>query len=158
MIWDSITMRYLHSNAIAVFYCAAMLTTGQSYTLQWHHNGRDDDSNHQPHHCLLTSLFRCRSKKTSKLRATGLCAGNSPVTGEFPAQMASNAENVSIFDDVIMKQYQCQWSNPEGHKKSPSSRPHRSTSHVHDSWHVWSYNNTICHWCEGRIGSYVKIR
>ena len=37
-----------------------------------------------------------RSKKTSKFRVTGLCAGNSPVTGEFPAQMASNAENVSI--------------------------------------------------------------
>ena len=37
-----------------------------------------------------------RSKKTSKLRVTGLRAGNSPVTGEFPAQMASNAENVSI--------------------------------------------------------------
>ena len=37
------------------------------------------------------------SKKTSKLRITGLCAGNSPVTGEFPAQMASNAENVSIW-------------------------------------------------------------
>ena len=35
--------------------------------------------------------------KTSKLRATGLCAGNSPGTGEFPAQMASNAENVSIW-------------------------------------------------------------
>ena len=32
-------------------------------------------------------------KKTSKLRVTGLCAGNSPVTGEFPAQMASRAEN-----------------------------------------------------------------
>ena len=28
---------------------------------------------------------------------TGLCAGNSPVTGEFPAQRASNAENVSIW-------------------------------------------------------------
>ena len=28
---------------------------------------------------------------------TGLCTGNSPVTGEFPAQMASNAENVSIW-------------------------------------------------------------
>ena len=38
-----------------------------------------------------------RSKKTSKLRVTGLCAGNSPVTGEFPAQRASNAENVSIW-------------------------------------------------------------
>ena len=35
-------------------------------------------------------------KKTLKLRVTGLCAGNSPVTGEFPAQRASNAENVSI--------------------------------------------------------------
>ena len=27
------------------------------------------------------------------LRVTGLCAGNSPDTGEFPAQMASKAEN-----------------------------------------------------------------
>ena len=36
-------------------------------------------------------------KKTSKLRVTGLCAGKSPVTGEFPAQRASNAENVSIW-------------------------------------------------------------
>ena len=35
--------------------------------------------------------------KTLKLRVTGLCGGNSPVTGEFPAQMASNAENVSIW-------------------------------------------------------------
>ena len=33
---------------------------------------------------------------SSKLRVTGLCAGNSPGTGEFPAQMACNAENVSI--------------------------------------------------------------
>ena len=36
-------------------------------------------------------------KKTSQLRVTGLCAGNSPGTGEFPAQMASNTENVSIW-------------------------------------------------------------
>ena len=41
--------------------------------------------------------FRRRSRKTSKLRVTGLCAGNSPVTGEFPTQMASNAENVSVW-------------------------------------------------------------
>ena len=32
-----------------------------------------------------------------KIHATGLCEGNSPVTGEFPVQMASNAENVSIW-------------------------------------------------------------
>ena len=36
-------------------------------------------------------------KKPSKLRVTGLCAVNSPGTSEFPAQMASNAENVSIW-------------------------------------------------------------
>ena len=36
-------------------------------------------------------------KKTSKLRVTGFCVGNSPVTGEFPAQRASNADNVSIW-------------------------------------------------------------
>ena len=46
---------------------------------------------------IVYRLFRSRSKKTSKLRVTGHCAGNSPVTGEFPAQMTSNAENVSIW-------------------------------------------------------------
>ena len=65
-------------------------------SLQWRHNGRDSVSNHQPHDCLLNRLFRRRSKKTSKLRVT-VCAGNLPGTGEFPAQMASNAENVFIW-------------------------------------------------------------
>ena len=65
--------------------------------LEWRHNGRDGVSNHQPYDCLLNRLFRRRSNNTSKLRVTGLCAGNSPVTAEFPAQMASNAENVSIW-------------------------------------------------------------
>ena len=44
------------------------------YILEWRHNGRDDVSNHQPHQCLLNRLFRRRSKKTPKLRVTGLCA------------------------------------------------------------------------------------
>ena len=66
-------------------------------SLQWRHNEHDGASNHQPRDCLLNRLFRCRSKETSKLRVTGLCEGNSPVTGEFPAQRASNAENVSIW-------------------------------------------------------------
>ena len=66
-------------------------------TLRWRHNGRDGVSNHQPHDCLLNSLFGSRSKKTSKFRVTGLCVGNSPGTGEFPAQMASYAENVFIW-------------------------------------------------------------
>ena len=53
-------------------------------------------SNHQPYDCLLNCLFERRSKKTSRLRVTGLCEGNSPVTVEFSAQMASNAEKASI--------------------------------------------------------------
>ena len=65
--------------------------------LQWRHNGRDSVSNRQPHDCLLIRLFRRKSNKTSKPRVTVLCAGNSPVTGEFPAQMASYVENVSIW-------------------------------------------------------------
>ena len=64
--------------------------------LQWRHNKRDGVSNHRRLDCLLNRLFGRRSKKTSKLRVTGLCEGNSPVTGEFLAQRASNAENVSI--------------------------------------------------------------
>ena len=66
-------------------------------TLQWRHNEHDCVSNHQPHYCLPNRLFTRRSKKTSKLRVTGLCVGNSPVTGEFPAQRASNAGNASIW-------------------------------------------------------------
>ena len=38
-----------------------------------------------PHlHCLLSCLFRLRSKITSKLRLTGFCEGNSPGNGGFP--------------------------------------------------------------------------
>ena len=66
-------------------------------SLQWRHHGQDSVSNNQPHDCLLNHSFRRRSKKTSKLRFTGLCVGNSPGTGEFPTQMTSNAENVSIW-------------------------------------------------------------
>ena len=46
---------------------------------------------------LFNYLFRFRSKKISKLRVTGLCAENSPGTGEFSAQKGSNAENVFIW-------------------------------------------------------------
>ena len=65
--------------------------------LKWRHNERDGVSNHRRLHCLLNCWFRRRSKKTATLGVTGLCAGNSPVPGEFPAQKASNAEYVFIW-------------------------------------------------------------
>ena len=64
---------------------------------QWRHNERDGVSNHRRLDRLLSRLFRCRSKNTSKLRVTGLCEGISPVTGGFTPQRISNAENVSIW-------------------------------------------------------------
>ena len=83
------------------FFCALSKLTGTSYvsslSLHWRHNGRDGVSKHQPHDCLLNCLFWRRSKKTLKLRVTSRCAGNSPVTGEFPAQRASNADFFSIW-------------------------------------------------------------
>ena len=86
-------IRYLHPHDHGMWLLIDLLNK----RLQWRHNGRERVSNHQPHDCLLNHLFSPRWKKTSKLRVTGLCAGNSPVTGEFPAQMASDAENVSIW-------------------------------------------------------------
>ena len=68
----------------------------ERYTLPWRQSGSYCVSNQQPHDCLLNCLFRRRSKKTSKLRVTSLCARNSPVTGVFLAQKGSNAKNVSI--------------------------------------------------------------
>ena len=68
----------------------------KSLTLKWRHNERDGVSSHQPHDWLLNCLFRRRSTKTSTIRFTGLCAGNSTVTGEFSAQLVSDAKNASI--------------------------------------------------------------
>ena len=64
-------------------------------SLQWQHNERNGASK------FLSRLFRRRSKKTSKLRVTGLCEGNLPATSGFPSQRVSNMEKCP-FDNVIM--------------------------------------------------------
>ena len=70
-------------------------------TLRWRHNGSDGVSNHQPHDCLLNHLCRRRSKKTSKLRVTGLCVGNhrGPVNSQHKWPVA---RKMFPFHDVIM--------------------------------------------------------
>ena len=42
-------------------------------------------------------FIHAQIKENIKLRITSICAGNSSVTGGFPAQMASNTEIVSIW-------------------------------------------------------------
>ena len=93
---ETIHFRCTRSNPIAADALTPFVTRPSVFAmwdkridaLQWR-NGRDSVSNHQPQ--------RRRSKNTSKRRVTGLSAGNSPGTGEFPTQMASYAENVSIW-------------------------------------------------------------
>ena len=90
--------------------CQHLTSSPIRRTLHWHHNERDGISNHRRLDVLFNRLFRRSPKKTSKLRVTGLCEGNSLVTGEFPSQRASNAENVSIcwrhhdycFDEILV--------------------------------------------------------
>ena len=64
-------------------------------SLQWRHNERNGASTHRRLDCLLNRLFKRRPNKTSTLCVTGLCEENPPVTGGFPSQRASIAENVS---------------------------------------------------------------
>ena len=68
--------------------------------LQWHHNEHERISNQQSRDCLLKHLFRRISKKTSKLRVTGLCEGNSPVNSAHKGPVTRKMFPV---DDVIIK-------------------------------------------------------
>ena len=110
LCWGIILQLYLRLNLNGAIVCICIYTyqlLGQSYmcnvryeeglSLRWRHNERDCVSNHQPQYCLLKLFIGRRSKKTPKLRVTGLREGNSPETDEFPAKRASNAGNVSIW-------------------------------------------------------------
>ena len=77
--------------------CPQISYTAYDDWLRRRHNEREGVSNRRRLDCLLNRLFRRRSKKSSKLRVTGLCEGNPQVTGGFPSPRASNAENVSIW-------------------------------------------------------------
>ena len=46
---------------------------------------------------IVYSIVYWDADQRKHQNVTGLCVGNSPVTGEFPAQRASNSENVSIW-------------------------------------------------------------
>ena len=68
-----------------------------AHKLHWRQNGCDASQITSLTIVYSTVYSGTDQRKKSKLWITGLCARNSPVTGEFPAQMASNTENVSIW-------------------------------------------------------------
>ena len=94
----------LHKNNLQFSF--VLLATTMYFTrqpLRWRHNDHAGVSNHQPHGCLLNRLFGRRSKKTSKPRVTGLCAGNSPGPVNTPHK-GPVTRKMFPFDDVIMIQ------------------------------------------------------
>ena len=74
---------------------------GNKNILHWRHNDHDGVSNHQHHGCLPNRLFGRRSKRTSQLHVTGLCAGNLPGPVNSPHK-APVTRKMFPFDDVIM--------------------------------------------------------
>ena len=103
----------------------------QSVSLHWRHNDHDGVSNHQPHGCLLNRLFRRRSKKTSKLRVTGLCVGNSPGPGNSPHK-GPVTRKMFPFDDVIM----CNKDQSNKIQRLVSTRTTRPHTHtIHNNHH-----------------------
>ena len=94
--WQSY-MKYVRGNTMMTSSNGNIFCVTGHFSLHWRHYDYDSVSNHQPHGCLLNRLLRPRSKKTSKLPVTGPLCGEFTGTGEFPAQRASYAENVSIW-------------------------------------------------------------
>ena len=90
-LWSSLSARCeLISGFWSVRKCHLQLSQGPVITLQWRYNERDGVLNHRHLYCLLKRLFKRRSKKTSKLRVTGLCGGrpvDSPLIGPVTRKM-----------------------------------------------------------------------
>ena len=101
-VWH-LSMYYVYINIHIHIYIYIKVSSHyiSSHSFHWRDNEHDGVSNHQPHGCLLNRLFRRRSQKTSKLRVTGLCVGNSlgPVNSPHKGPVT---RKMFPFDDVIM--------------------------------------------------------
>ena len=82
-------------------------------TLQWRDNEHDSVSNHGRLDCLLSSVFRRRSKKTSKLRVIGLCEGNPLIKGQWHSIRWRH-------HGAVMHYSLWQWINPEWYTANES--------------------------------------
>ena len=110
--------------------------------LQWRHNNHDCVSNHQPHGCLLNRFFRRRSKKTSKLRVTGLCMGNSPgpVNSPHKGPVTRKCFHLMTSSWKVGMDWYC---NP--HTPSPHGRGIMKKINVWSLMSVFNRHLTHCH-------------
>ena len=107
-------------------------------SLQQRHNEHDGVSNDQPHDCLLNRLFRRISKKTSKIRVTGLCEGNSPHKGPVTREMFP-------FDDVIIL---FEMFVRVANQQQPSLISQ-------EWWHPWAFADHYCDVIMGAMASQI---
>ena len=126
---------YMHHNSQFPQTCcsasASKALNHRNLSLQWH-NKRHGVSNHRQLDCLLKRLFRRTSKKTSKLRVTGLRERNPPVTGRFSSQRTSNAGNVSI------------WLRHHGKSLMEAQQNKAIQNGVHIFWDIVHYVPSHC--------------
>ena len=138
--------------------------------LQWPYNERDGVSNQQHNECLLNRSFRRRSKKTSKLRVTGLVRGIHRWRGNSPHK-GSVTWKMFPFYDVIMcirlvqiihvKHSQFQWWQPALLSIDPINKmiivpdvPTLDLEHgeVIASTYTFEHNYSPMLWCQRRYG------
>ena len=126
VIWDYMTFMW----RIVMTFCGTtrdhklgiILTVGFQWELEvdadisyqiitWRHDDHDGVSNHQPLGCLLNLLFRRKIKENIKAQRPWPLCGEFTGAGEFPAQKASYAENVSIWwrRHVLLSIWYCHW-------------------------------------------------
>ena len=103
IIWSALhrsSVKHNTQSPVVVYRVLVVL----DFFLPLRHNGRIGVSNHQSRDCLHNRLFRRRSKKTSKLRVTGLCAGNSPRGKRFHLMTSScnNDKRMTITRNCIV--------------------------------------------------------
>ena len=126
-VWDEITYPFPNFN-VEVWELSNFITPfpGTKLPLRWRHNGRDGVSNHQPHDCLHSRVFRRRSKAMLHQSSA--------------SQKVSNAENVSI--------QWCHRVNHTGIKVTPRQQRALGTNakkydlpptHLADVFKVWLY-------------------
>ena len=119
------------------------------HPIQWRHNERDGVSNYRRPHCLLSCWFRWRSKKTSKLCATGFLRGIHLWPVNYPYKRLVT-QKMFPFDDVIMNNYNLTIAE--------NNKPHNNYAHIFlEIFHSYALFNCICIICWNILCSHTLL-
>ena len=103
-------------------------------SLPWRHYKRHGVSNHRHFEYLFNRLFRCRSKKTLKLRVTGRCKGTHRRPVDSPHKVPVTRKFVSIW----WRHYESQPDNKAQHKEW-YARYQIIDTHNYFLWYIHPY-------------------